>query len=227
MRRARQILLGELKDIEDLTIRNTDSLIEYPTLGEVLSGLSSSSLNNRLEREKSLDPRAPAKTFYQLYAAERGLRSWNSRRAIAQLDQVIESARPQYDALLKTHASLLRLGTLKTNSSRYQELAYRIFFTAPAELRNYGYRLPVKLNNADSVPRSLRRAINSGAFIIVPGAASSSQICELTADSTGQNISLSFSCPTQPDKNRKVEDSDPARVVNKLNTALVNLEKNH
>ena len=75
MRRARQMLLGELNQIEDLTIRNTDSLVEYPTLGDVLSGLSSAAFEARLARQLQTDPRPAAQVFYKAYAAQ-ARRSW-------------------------------------------------------------------------------------------------------------------------------------------------------
>ncbi len=220
MRRARQILLDELNNIEDLTIRNTDSLIEYPTLGEVLSGLSSSSLANRLNKESEIDPRAPAKTFYQLYAAERELAGWGASRAAAKLDRIISSARPQYDTLLKAHASLLRLSTLSPDSQRYQELAYEVFEAAPALLRNYGFRLPVKINDDSPNSRALSRAIKAGPFHEITNSKLANQVCEIRAERADKNLKLTLSCPTQPDKTRSVEESEPAKAVNRLSQVV-------
>jgi tetratricopeptide (TPR) repeat protein len=214
MRRARQMLLGELNDVEDLSIRNTDSLLEYPTFGEALRGLSQASLSRRLAKETREDTRTPAKLFYQLYEAESGLGWWPARSALSSLDTVIERARPRYDELLRTHAILLRMQTLDWDSRRYQELAYRVFLTAPAELRNYGLPLPVALDS-NSLSRSLRRAIRSGPFLEVRSSAGSTiRACTLSAKETVSSegkagIQLQFTCPTQTAKNRVVEDSDP------------------
>jgi tetratricopeptide (TPR) repeat protein len=221
MRRARQILIGELNDLEDLSIRNTDSLLEYPTLGEALKGLSHSSLSNRLSRETTHDQRAPAKLFYQLYGAERGLGWWTTSSTLAQIDDVIERARPRYDELLKTHASLLRLGTLDSRSARYRNMAYRIFLTAPAELRNYGYRLPVSLDKA-TLSRSMRRAIARGPFLPIDATDNETAqlVCTIRGTEAPLRFTLSFSCPSQTAKNRVVEDSDISQVVNKLSEAI-------
>lgn len=223
-RRARQILLDELKNIEDLNIRNTDSLIEYPTLGEVLKGLSHSSLSRRLERESSLDSRAPAKLFYQMYAAENSLGWWTSSQTLRDLDEIIERARPRYDELLRVHASLLRLQTLDNQSQRYHDLAYRVFITAPAELRNYGLRLPVAFDA--SLPGTIRSQILSGPFCQAPASQGDTRrTCSIVAtDISPQKIALRFTCPGQPDKNRVVEDSDLTRVVNKLAEAVFRQE---
>jgi hypothetical protein len=221
MRRARQILIGELNDLEDLSIRNTDSLLEYPTLGETLKGLSHSSLSNRLSRETTNDLRAPAKLFYQLYGAERALGWWTSSSALAQLDDVIERARPRYDELLKTHASLLRLGTLDSRSARYRNLAYRVFLTAPAELRNYGYRLPVSLDKA-TLSRSMRKALARGPFLPIdtPDTDTARILCTIRGTEAPSRLTLAFSCPSQTAKNRVVEDSEISQVVNKLSEAI-------
>jgi tetratricopeptide (TPR) repeat protein len=225
LRRARQMLLDDLRDVEDLSIRNTDSLLEYPTLGETLRGLSRSSLARRLEKESHNDARAPAKLFYQLYQAESELGWWPGKKTLMSLDTVIERARPRYDELLRTHATLSRMKLLEPISKRYRELAYRVFLTAPAELRNYGFSLPVLLDSS-TMSRSLRRAIQSGPFTEVKSDSSmSSDVCTISA---GQKLSaegnpslqLRFTCPGQTGKNRTVEHSDPRQVVNKLSEAL-------
>lgn len=224
-RRARQILLTDLKDIEDLSIRNTDSLLEYPTLGETLRGLSRISLSRRLAKETTTDQRVPGKLFYQLYQAESELGWWNSSATLASLDSVMERARPRYDDLLLTHATLLRMRTLGATSQRYRDLAYRVFFTAPAELRNYGLRLPV-IFDATSLSRSLRRKLSSGPFLEVSREASDpSRVCSISAATSGNDkTTLRFTCPSQSAKNRTVEDSDLNQVVNKLSEAIFRQE---
>lgn len=223
MRRARQILTGELNDLEDLTIRNTDSLIEYPTLGEALQGLSHSALSSRLAKEERVDTRATAKLFYQAYLAENSLGFFYSRQANEILETVIERARPRYDELLRTHASLLRMASLSPTSSRYRELAYRVFYTAPAELRNYGLRLPIRIETG-ALSRRLRSYIADGPFVESGG--EGRDVCNIAAQentSTGK-ATLRFSCPGNVSKNRTVEDSDQREVVNKLGEALFSEE---
>lgn len=225
LRRARQMLTGELNDIEDLQIRNTDSLLEYPTLGEVLGGLSTRSVQRRLKRERETDQRTPAALFYQLYGAESALGIWSSRDALDTLDAAIERARPRYDELLRTHATLRRMRTLPTSSTRYHDLAYRVFFTAPALLRNYGLPLPIELDHS-TLSSQIRQAILTGPFIEVSEtAAQSNTRCSVTrgpasAAPGSAQFALSFSCPGQPAKNRTVEDSAPELVVNKLSASL-------
>lgn len=217
-RRARQILIDDLNDVEDLTIRNTDSLIEYATLGEVLRGLSRASLSRRIERQRTLDSRAPASIFYDAYMAE-SERSWmNASSANAVFDAVIQRSREGQDGLLRTHAIARRMETLSPSSDRYRELAYRIFYTAAPELRNYGLRLPVSFE-ASGAPRGLRSKIEDGPFTLVESA---SGVCSITSvgPSAPDKVALRFTCPRQADKNRTVEGVTNADAVNKLSDAL-------
>jgi hypothetical protein len=218
MRRARQLLTEELNDLEDLSIRNTDSLLEYPTLGEVLRGLSTSALTARLDDEGRKDSRAQAKLFYQAYLAESQLSGWSKSAALANLDTVVERARPRYDDLLKTHTTLLRMGTIDTASPRYRELAYRVFYTAPAELRNYGSRLPVRIQASPKI----RDLILAGPFVEDRSSQNKDEVCVITSSqqSLSDATTLRFTCSHNSSKNRVVEDSDPHAVVNKLAEAL-------
>ncbi len=220
MRRARQLLTEELNDLEDLSIRNTDSLLEYPTLGEVLQGLSNTALAARLADETRRDLRAPSKMFYQSYLAESQLSQWSKGDAARILDTIIDRSRPRYDDLLKTHATLLRLRTLDPSSTRYRELSYRVFYTTPAELRNYGYRLPVRIE----APAHLRDFILAGPFVEDTSSTNQHEVCVITSQqkpmTSDGNVILRFTCPTNSTKNRIVEDSDPHEVVNKLSEAL-------
>jgi Tfp pilus assembly protein PilF len=216
MRRARQILVDELNDIEDLTIRNTDSLIEYPTFGEVLNGFSRSSIVRRLEKQRQSDKRGPAQLFYDAYLADSSLGWWNRSEGNKLLDGIIERARPKTDELLRTHAMLQRMSSLNTSTPRYRELAYRVFNESPAELRSYGFRLPIAIDGG-SAAYSLRTSIVSGPFMET---GSRDGVCILAATSTGQEHELRFSCPGNSSKTRVVRESDPNKAVNKLADSL-------
>ncbi|MEY4669930.1 MAG: hypothetical protein RL518_2629 [Pseudomonadota bacterium] len=217
-RRARQILIADLHDIEDLTIRNTDSLLEYPTLGEVLAGLSSSALARRIEGQRAKDSRAIAGVFYDAYLAENE-RSWLLQGASNEkFESVMQRGREGFDTLLKMHATLRRMSTISQDSERYQELAYRVFYTAAPELRNYGFQLPVRIE-LGSDTHSFRSAIKAGPFREASGKGTVCSISEADPTTPGK-LALRFSCPAQSNKNRVVEGSTPGDVVNKLSDAL-------
>jgi tetratricopeptide (TPR) repeat protein len=217
-RRARQILIDDLNDVEDLTIRNTDSLLEYPTLGETLAGLSRSSLRRRLAKQREIDHRPAAAPFYEAYAAESERTILSSSASNAAFDSVIQHSRDGTDGLLRTHAILRRMETLTQDSDTYREFAYRIFYTAAPELRNYGLRLPVSFDSTGA-PWGLRSKIESGPFLVVSGARA---VCSIAPASgtTPDKISLRFTCPGQASKNKIVEGTSTTEAVNKLSDAL-------
>lgn|GEM_PF-1022337 len=216
LRRAQQMLIADLKEIEDLTIRNTDSLLEYPTLGDTLSGISSTALKDKLQRQVEIDRRPAAQLFYTAYLAQSSLGWFNQGQANALLDEVIERARPNYDELLRTHAILLRMRSLKSSSERYRDLAYRIFYTAPAELRNSGFKLPVRIESV-GMGDDIRAFIERGPFL---AAENSALLCSIRVEPTATLSTLSFSCPGNSAKNRIIGDVDPRELVNKLAEAL-------
>jgi tetratricopeptide (TPR) repeat protein len=217
-RRSRQLLIDDLNDVEDLTIRNTDSLLEYATLGETLAGLSRSSLRRRIVRQRELDHRPAAAAFYDAYAAESERSLLSSSASSATFDSVIQHSRDTTDGLLRTHAMLRRMESLDQFSDTYREFAYRIFYTAAPELRNYGMRLPVSFDSTGA-PWGLRSKIESGPFLVVHGARA---VCAIAAasDATLGKISLRFTCPGQANKNKTVEGTSTTEVVNKLSDAL-------
>lgn len=219
MRRARQMLIGELNKIEDLTVRNTDSLVEYPTLGDALSGLSNAALEARLAQQLKVDHRPVAQTYYKAYAAQGQLGWFGNSGPNSDLDDVIDTARPRLDELLKTHAMLLRMESLSQSGERYRELAYRVFYTVPAELRNRGFKLPVTIEAA-GMPSGLASLLADGPFLPVKQGSGLCVIRSLPSSESPAEIKLSFSCPGNPSKDRIVGDVEAGAVVNKLSDAL-------
>ena len=217
MRKARQVLTDELKDVEDLTIRNTDSLLEYPTLGEALSGLAKSSLSRRIEQQRRDDPRGTAQTFYDLYLAESSLGFWDKDEGLKLLDSVIERARPKYDELLRTQAMLTKMAQYDPQSQTYLDLAYRVFSKGAPELRTHGLPLPVT-TDFSGASKALVSSFSKGPFIET---SSPNTPCKVrgTSDTDGKHR-LTFSCTTNTTKNRSVDDSDPNVVVNKLSNGV-------
>jgi hypothetical protein len=213
------MLLNDLNDVEDLIIRNTDSLIEYPTFGDALYGLSRVALARRLDKQRVKDSRGPAQLFYDAYLAQSSLGWWHQKEGLALLEGVIDRARPQRDELLRVHAMLLRLSVTSPTSQLYRDLSYRVFHAVPAALRNHGIKLPIRFDPSP-LTASVQAAILQGPFI---EAQSGSELCTVSATQAASSpgaISLRFTCPGNPAKNRTTEDSDINQVVNKLSDAL-------
>jgi tetratricopeptide (TPR) repeat protein len=213
LRRARQVLIDNLNDLEDISIRNTDSLLEYPTLGEALAGFSRSAVMRRIEKQRREDSRPQAQTFYSQYLAESSLGWWNRSEGASLLDSVIQVARPKYDELLKVQASIYRMKLLDSSSDRYHELAYRVLIANPAALRNHGLKLPVSLD-ASAAAKALRSTLISGPFEISNNSKAECSI-RAASDTDGKHR-LVFSCRSVASKNKVAQDNDPNAVVNKL-----------
>ena len=215
LRRARQILVNDMSSIEDIHIRHTDSLLEYPTLGEVLKGIATTSLSERIRSEIAVDTRPPAGLYYALYSAENRLGWFNSRAIKTELDAIIARARVKNDALLKAHALLTRLSLSTPGTKAYDRDAYAVFVATPAALRNYGFRLPVTTSR---LPEEMKKLVFRGGFVpTATDVRSKKQSCTITAPSEGQ---LTFSCQMMPHRSRTVKDGDPIQLVNKLMEAI-------
>lgn len=168
-RRARQILSEELNGIEDLTIRNTDSLIEYPTLGELLAQIPLPILKRRVALEDSGDSRIGSEPFYLSYLAAAESAQGSRSQAEPLIQQALNKTRPEKDVLLRMYLNLLELGFQTEGSDRYNQIALRVFSTLRPALRSYGFRLPVQGKSLS--PEATTVLYDSG-FIVVSGAQS-------------------------------------------------------
>lgn len=142
-RRARQILAEDLANFEDIYVRNTDSMLEYPTLGHLLRAIPARFLEQRLEVERRSDDRSLATNFYELWLAENYFAHGKSERGWELLEGVLARARPDFDQLLSVRARIVALENLDHDSTEYRHFAESVFTTSRAQLRNAGLPLPV------------------------------------------------------------------------------------
>ncbi|MDZ4784439.1 MAG: hypothetical protein SGJ02_00010 [bacterium] len=149
-RRARQVLAEDLSDFEDLYIRNTDSLIEYHTLGDLLEAVPTRIIEKRIINEISKDDREGAKTYYQAYLAQNYLSGFQKNKGLKVLAETLNAARKGADSGLRVHLLGLKLKSLKITDPSYLTYATELFSLAPAEFKNKGLKLPVKLGNLSS-----------------------------------------------------------------------------
>jgi hypothetical protein len=161
-RKARRLLTEEMGQLEDINVRNTDSLLEYPTLGFILSGLSPNNLQRRIELEKKTDTRPQASVFYQAYIAESLIHHNRTHEGIFIIDQSLPLCRDRFDVLLKTHLLALRLSQIPVNSQDYVNLGASLFKLNRVGFRNYGFALPVQLTVSDN---SFAKIIKNAGFI--------------------------------------------------------------
>jgi tetratricopeptide (TPR) repeat protein len=147
-RKARRLLIEELKELEDISIRNTDSLLEYPTLGTVLRGLSTVSLKTRIELEHKTDSRKVARNFYEGYLGENLLFHGNETQGLALIQNAITNARSHFDDLFKAHLQALLLTRLSPDSASYDQIIQELFTLNRVLLRDRGLALPVKISGS-------------------------------------------------------------------------------
>lgn len=198
-RQGRRIALNELSDLEDLFIRNTDTMIEYPTFGDLLSGFPTRSLDRRLERMLKEDDREHARLYYRLYRAVNYYAHGDYDRAKELLQPIIPSLRP-IDRLIRAEV-LVYLERIAEQSRSWlfspteaelrESFARReeIYGVLPSHLRNHGLLLPVTWNDPDgkslsSYGRRVARSLQAR-FEPVTGAPAGDRRYELrVADST-------------------------------------------
>lgn len=211
MRKSRRVLSEDLNDIEDLNIRNTDSLLEYPTLGEILAGYPEPLLTTKVKRQELKDRRPRARVFYDLYRAERELKAGNRKEGVALLQIVLPQVRLPQDSLLFVHAASLLLDSLNPESGEYSAWAQRIMSVAPPALRNYGHKLPVQVKGGGS---ELEDMLSDSSFI----RSDSEQLLFAVHANRGNNgYTLSFSS-----RDPKVEDKTVHGAT--MNEAMNNLQ---
>ncbi|MCB0339611.1 MAG: hypothetical protein KDD53_08405, partial [Bdellovibrionales bacterium] len=126
-RRARQVLAEDLNDFEDLYPRHTDSLLEYDSLGEVLSGFWPSELRKRIEQIKKEDKRPFAAVYYDAYLAENYLANFKHKSGMDLLKKSLARARPKADTGLIMRSKHLELKRLDPTEIKHLKTAEEIY----------------------------------------------------------------------------------------------------
>lgn len=146
-RKARRVLIDRLNDFEDLSIRNTDSLLEYPTLGLITRKLDSSFLRKKIDSIK--DTRPESNIFYNAYLAENLLEHGHSEQGLKLLDEIRNHIRPKFDELFGFHVQALLLRNRIENNEPSDNTAVALFRKNRSLFRNYGFILPIRLQAKD------------------------------------------------------------------------------
>ena len=167
--RAAEIAIDDLNDLEDLYIRHTDAMLEYPTLGDMLAVVPERALKKRLARITESDERKQAHNFYQLYHAVNLLRSGRETAALPVLQKALEALRKN-DRMARAEAIanvLLALGDKrafwskpsKEESKLILKHKEELFSLLPSHLRYKGIPLPVQVKSASNVSEAKRERV--------------------------------------------------------------------
>jgi tetratricopeptide (TPR) repeat protein len=218
MRRASQIMTHDLASLEDLYIRNTDSLIEYPTFGEMLSLLPRSTLERKIDLIRKEDNRKEADIFYKAYIAENMVTGYRRQEGLKLLDEVIAACRDRMDDLLKVHALILKLKNTPPGTAEYEANINRVFSLARAEIRNYGLKLPVNYSIDNS---SARTQIADSAFLLDN---SKDLQYSVNYEFTDGEYKLTFVSSNNAIGNVTVKGKDLEEVVNDLTEAVFSVD---
>jgi hypothetical protein len=173
-RQARRIGLEELDDLEDLFIRNTDSMVAYSTLGTALANFNLRSMRKRVARMIETDTRPQAHPYYRLYLAENLIAHGEREEAKTLLNEILpQFAETERLARAETLANLLTLERDEDSSwfsspdpaeqERYLSRRSELFSILPSHLRFHDLALPVTLGTtaADTASGDLLGSITS------------------------------------------------------------------
>lgn len=171
----KEILIRKLNDFEDLEVRNTDSIIEYGTLGEYTRYLPSGVLKRQVS---SLDNYRfkTAKDHYQNYLAWSLFEEGKSREALEVVDAILPGLR-QNDKLLKLNTLWLKWLIFEEIGTDNRKLAIEIFRMNPAMVAVKGIKLPVE----SALPLDGTPFAKGGT-------------CKLDGQDAGDTYQLTFSC---------------------------------
>jgi tetratricopeptide (TPR) repeat protein len=170
LRNARQIAISKLNNFEDIYVRNTDSMLEYPTLGAFFNGVSTSEIKSRIDAVQKTDVRKEATSFYELYLLEHEVSDGANAQTIQKLERLLLAIRPG-DPLLRAEALSLivksyeqQIGVISGLSpeGKIKLKAYKeeLFNLLPSQLRISGSSLPVSFTtSAESGSSKLVREI--------------------------------------------------------------------
>jgi Tfp pilus assembly protein PilF len=213
-RKALLILTEQLNFFEDLKIRNTDSMLEYPTLGEMTKHIPTAILESKLNLLASQDKRVLSQHYYTMYRAENLLHHGKVENAKALLFSFLKTARDKYDDALKLHAYILFLPHYKEGEENYNSLAEKIYTMNKASLRNYGLKLPVRVITSDV---QVSKQLQNIGFLAVENKELSFYITERKIDS---DYELQFSSTNTNFPKITVRGNELTSVVNKLSDSV-------
>ena len=182
-KRAREIALDELDDVEDLYVRHTDAMLEYPTLGDIFAGFPESSFRKRISRLMDSDSREEAKSYYDLYLGTNYLHHGDAAEAARLISKSTKGFRT-IDRMVRADA-LAKLILARRSERGYlssvfgvsekevkEDISAReeLFELLPSHVRYHGLALPVAVeiqaegDAAKDTAESLKEMLTSTRF---------------------------------------------------------------
>ena len=179
MRRlARKLAVNEMNDFEDLYLRNTDSMLEYPSLGDLLAGFDQDSMQARINRLLKDDDRTPAYPQYKTYLAINLLNHGSTAKALELLKETSLNFKP-YERFQMVESLAYQLEALKSSKYFWQSesleeikqnksLTEQVYRLLPSAIRFHNLKLPVRLVTTDGeLAQSAQKHLTNTRFEIV------------------------------------------------------------
>ena len=236
MRQAQILALRQLDNFEDLHLRHTDSMLEYPTLGNVLETLPISDTQQRLDRLIAHDPRPEARSYYQLYQAANFRWHGRNKESLEILEPLALSFRP-FDRLALAETIVYQLNlqsqnqtptqlsnSWSTNARRRIELLFAI---SPAHFAYYDLALPVRVSFEGSLAKETTTRITTllakANFLLVPPDTEVSfQLTTRLASSTSGHEQVNLALLHIPSNKVIAEEQIVVADINESMVSLIN-----
>ncbi len=183
-RKAKLLLLSVLNKFEDLDVRHTDSLLDYPSLGFYFQNLPKSTARRVITAQEKLDTRPNAKFYYQTYLAFNLAQTGSKEEARQILQQVINEPKIEFDQALKAQA-LAQLIPISPESNQ-PALIEKLFKTQPAGILNNNLKFPV---NSEGLPTELIKLLEQTNFDLASGKTTQFKLT-YTSDSEAEYLTL-------------------------------------
>ena len=167
-RKAANLLGGKMLDFEDFEVRFTDSLLEYSTLGDVVSAFPPAAVQKKVGLVGEIDTRSDATSYYLAYQAASELAYGQKDSAIDLYRRAAASLRETHDVALLNQIRTALLPLLVPRSSAYRNAALELYRSNPAWLKNAGLSLPIAIAGLDT---DKRNTLESAGFIVDPESA--------------------------------------------------------
>ena len=215
LRKARSVLIEKLSQLEDVYIRHTDSMLEYPSLGDILAAFPSAILERRLTMEKQTDTRTESARYYTAYLGQNYLEKGATAKGEALLAQVLKEARVGPDDYLRLHTMLISLEDKDPKSRAYIQQSLEAFQLSRALLRNYGIKLPVNIDK--NMPSRIAAYLDSGPFSVIKTLQVPYRVVH---EKVEEKHVLRFHSTTSAIGEITVESSDLIEAVNSLSNSV-------
>lgn len=174
-RQARIIALDKLNNFEDINIRNTDAMLEYPTLGRMMSRYTTSGLTAHITKTIQSDDRSFAHAYYHLYLGSHLISKGQYGKGLKEI-QIAQAGFRDIDRLAQAEALLQEITARKKINNRnailrfwkqnpdyhiqMRNLIEELYTLLPSHVRYGDLSLPISIVVATETKKGARKAMS-------------------------------------------------------------------